>query len=160
LRHVRSPGVKCIALTASMLAAQTTQRMYDRIVDGIASVLLTLKKRPVIRYSYTCVPLAAPRRQWRADLPGAGPKRRSASRRTYAASLTSRHVQDPCAITVAASRLMHPALAGSRVVRFSARRRRNAASGRRQIGRPRHAASISVDLPGSVGFMPCNEMAD
>jgi hypothetical protein len=29
--------------------------MYDRIVDGIASVLLTLKKRPVIRYSYTCV---------------------------------------------------------------------------------------------------------
>jgi hypothetical protein len=35
--------------------AQTTQRVYDRIVDGIASVLLTLKKRPVIRYSQTCV---------------------------------------------------------------------------------------------------------
>ena len=69
LRHVRSPGVKCIALTASMLAAQTTQRMYDRIVDGIASVLLTLKKRPVIRYSYTCVLVAAPRLQWRAYLP-------------------------------------------------------------------------------------------
>jgi hypothetical protein len=31
--------------------------MYDRIVDGIAAVLLTLKKRPVIRYSYTCVPM-------------------------------------------------------------------------------------------------------
>jgi hypothetical protein len=29
--------------------------VYDRIVDGIASVLLTLKKRPVIRYSQTCV---------------------------------------------------------------------------------------------------------
>jgi hypothetical protein len=28
--------------------------MYDRIVDGIGSVLLTLKKRPVIRYSQTC----------------------------------------------------------------------------------------------------------
>ena len=36
---------------------QPTQRMYDRIVDGIAAVLLTLKKRPVIRYSYTCVPM-------------------------------------------------------------------------------------------------------
>jgi hypothetical protein len=31
--------------------------MYDRIVDGIGTVLLTLKKRPVIRYSQTCVPL-------------------------------------------------------------------------------------------------------
>ena len=36
--------------------AQSTQRTYDRIVDGIASVLLTLKRRPVIRYSQTCVP--------------------------------------------------------------------------------------------------------
>ena len=44
-----------------MLDAQPTQRMYDRIVDGIASVLLTLKKRPVIRYSYTCVPTHHPR---------------------------------------------------------------------------------------------------
>ena len=36
-------------------SAQATQRVYDRVVDGIASVLLTLKKRPVIRYSQTCV---------------------------------------------------------------------------------------------------------
>jgi hypothetical protein len=34
--------------------SQSTQRMYDRIVDGIGTVLLTLKKRPVIRYSQTC----------------------------------------------------------------------------------------------------------
>ena len=45
--------------------SQTTQRVYDRVVDGIASVLLTLKKRPVIRYSQTCVP-----RAWRAEATG------------------------------------------------------------------------------------------
>jgi hypothetical protein len=33
---------------------QSTQRTYDRIVDGIGAALLTLKKRPVIRYSQTC----------------------------------------------------------------------------------------------------------
>ena len=38
---------------------QSTQRTYDRIVDGIGAVLLTLKKRPVIRYSQTCAPRRA-----------------------------------------------------------------------------------------------------
>jgi hypothetical protein len=47
--------VVALRCAESLLRAQTTQRVYDRIVDGIASVLLTLKKRPVIRYSQTCV---------------------------------------------------------------------------------------------------------
>jgi len=33
---------------------QATQRVYDRMIDGIGGLLLTLKRRPVIRYSRTC----------------------------------------------------------------------------------------------------------
>ena len=58
-------SVQRTAVIAPAPAAQPTQRMYDRIVDGIASVLLTLKKRPVIRYSYTCVPACTTQRRRR-----------------------------------------------------------------------------------------------
>jgi len=43
-----------VTLLSSSQAPQPTQRAYDRIVEGISAVLLTLKKRPVIRYSQTC----------------------------------------------------------------------------------------------------------
>jgi vacuolar protein sorting-associated protein 45 len=33
---------------------QSAQRSFDRVVEGISAVLLTMKKRPVIRYSHTC----------------------------------------------------------------------------------------------------------
>jgi hypothetical protein len=137
--------------------------MYDRIVDGIGTVLLTLKKRPVIRYSQTCAPVGllsrmlSPTGPWLTALRrSAGPKPRSASHKTCAASRMSRcddnappHVpRNPNRPVLTAGRLAHT-VQGIGAVRLSTRRWRAAAAHYRPIGRPGHAAAIAMDVSGA-----------
>ena len=59
LRRGSRRSVLCRCLpslcTLTYCLHQTTQQAYDRIVEGISAVLLTLKRRPVIRFSQTYV---------------------------------------------------------------------------------------------------------